>query len=507
MQTLHRVRDRLVGDRTSLMNQIRSLLLERGHIVAQGRARLAVALTELLDGEERVLAARIHELIGDMRRQWVALDERIKAFDAEFAAAAKAQDGAKRLLSIPGIGALNATALVAAMGDAGTFARGRDLAAWLGLVPRQVTTGGRPKLLGITKRGSKYLRKMLIQGARSALPTLKAGDTPVGVWLRGLLARAHLNTAVVALAAKMARTVLGAAAARRCLQGRARGTSGGLKPDRLTRTGVGLRCLWVATRRWPDCQPVSWNPPAKDGTRCRPLMRTRTRGSPSWPTARRKAGYVCADRSSWTRETTCRRGGPYVLDAPAAFACALIEVPSRNTMPRSAPPAFARSNRRSQTPRRDHRMKICAAFHHGPNSVGIERHFAPFRHRQTIASTVRRRFDGGTLACGRQASTRGSSTDHSASVKTILASASAETTWSPDQTLTGPSDDRRKPVSGRSDPGAGGLADLAAQGAVRDPAPRDRTWFSERKSPNWRHTPPRRSGPVHCRDSRAHRTV
>ena len=207
MQTLHRVRDRLVGDRTSLMNQVRSLLLERGHVVAQGRAQLAAALAKLLDGEGRVLASRIHELIGDMRRQWVALDERIKALDAEFAAAAKAQDGAKRLLSIPGIGALNATALVAAVGDAGTFARGRDLAAWLGLVPRQVTTGGRPKLLGITKRGSKYLRKMLIQGARAALPTLKAADTPVGAWLRGLLGRAHLNTAVVALAAKMARTV------------------------------------------------------------------------------------------------------------------------------------------------------------------------------------------------------------------------------------------------------------------------------------------------------------
>lgn len=205
MQTLHRVRDRLVGDRTSLMNQIRSLL--RGHVVAQGRARLEVALAELLDGEQRVLAPRIRELIADMRRQWVALDERIKAFDAEFAAAARTQDGAKRLLSIPGIGALNATALVAAIGDAGTFARGRDLAAWLGLVPRQVTTGGRPKLLGITKRGSKYLRKMLIQGARAALPTLRAGDTRVGAWLRGLLARVHLNTAVVALAAKMARTV------------------------------------------------------------------------------------------------------------------------------------------------------------------------------------------------------------------------------------------------------------------------------------------------------------
>ena len=76
------------------------------------------------------------------------------------------------------------------------------------------------------------------------------------------------------------------------------------------------------------------------------------------------------------------------LDAPAAFGCALIEVPSRNTMPRSAPPAFARSNRRSQTPRRDHRMKICAAFHQSPSSVGIERHFAPFRHRQTIGLTA-----------------------------------------------------------------------------------------------------------------------
>jgi transposase len=207
MQTLHRVRDKLVGDRTSLMNQIRSLLLERGFVVAQGRAKLASALADLLDGDRRILASRIHELIVDMRRQWLALNERIKAFDAEFVSAANTQDDAKRLLSIPGIGALNATALVAAVGDAGTFARGRDLAAWLGLVPRQATTGGRPKLLGITKRGSKYLRKMLIQGARAALPTLRASDTRVGAWLRRLLARAHLNTAVVALAAKMARTV------------------------------------------------------------------------------------------------------------------------------------------------------------------------------------------------------------------------------------------------------------------------------------------------------------
>ncbi len=207
MQTLHRVRDGLVGERTSVMNQIRSLLLERGHVVPQGKAKLAAGLVDLLDGEKPVLAPRIHLLILEMRKQWVALDERISAFDAEFTEQARDDEGTRRLLTIPGIGPLNATALVAAIGDARSFARGRDLAAWLGLVPRQATTGGKPKLLGITKRGSKYLRKMLIQGARAALPTLKAGDSRIGAWLRGLLARAHSNTAVVALAAKMARIV------------------------------------------------------------------------------------------------------------------------------------------------------------------------------------------------------------------------------------------------------------------------------------------------------------
>ena len=207
MQTLHRVRDRLVAERTSLMNQIRSILLERGHIVPQGRAKLAAALVELLNDPGPALSARMAMLVSDMRARWQSLDERIAAFDREFAEAA-AQDGhMRRLLTIPGIGALNATALVAAVGDAGTFARGRDLAAWLGLVPRQATTGGKPQLLGITKRGSRYLRKLLIQGARSAMPTIRKTDTRLGAWLRGLLARSHPNTAVVALAAKLARIV------------------------------------------------------------------------------------------------------------------------------------------------------------------------------------------------------------------------------------------------------------------------------------------------------------
>jgi len=145
--------------------------------------------------------------VSDMRALWQALDERIAAFDREFAEAAAQDKHARRLLTIPGVGSLNATALVAAVGDARTFARGRDLAAWLGLVPRQATTGGKPRLLGITKRGSRYLRKLLIQGARSAMPTLRKTDTRLGAWLRGLLARAHPNTAVVALAAKLARIV------------------------------------------------------------------------------------------------------------------------------------------------------------------------------------------------------------------------------------------------------------------------------------------------------------
>jgi transposase len=207
MQTLHRVRERLVGERTSLMNQMRAILLERGVVVAQGRAKLWLKVKELLADGCDMLGQRIRLLISDMQEQWCRLDERIGKFDAEFVDQARNDAAARRLTSIPGIGALNATALVAAVGNAESFGRGRDLAAWLGLVPRQMTTGGKPRLLGITKRGSKYLRKMLIQGARAAMPTLSQGDTALGKWLRSLLARAHSNTVVVALAAKMARII------------------------------------------------------------------------------------------------------------------------------------------------------------------------------------------------------------------------------------------------------------------------------------------------------------
>jgi transposase len=204
VQVLHRVRDRLVGQRTALTNQIRSILLERGIVVAQGRRKLLDALAAL-SSDGGGVGPRVRLLLDDMLDQWRALDDRIMAMDDEFADMARNDPAARRLATIPGIGVLNATALVAAIGDGRTFSRGRDLSAWLGLVPRQATTGGKPRLLGITKRGSKYLRKLIIQGARAALPSLSRTPTPLGSWLRGLLSRAHGNTVVVALASKLAR--------------------------------------------------------------------------------------------------------------------------------------------------------------------------------------------------------------------------------------------------------------------------------------------------------------
>jgi transposase len=208
MQTLHRARDRLVGERTALINQLRAILLERGMTVPQGRRKLEQYLAAMSDaGDDTSLSLRMRRLIDDMRAEWLELDRRIAALDNEFAACARSDADARRLATIPGIGVLNATALVAAVGTACTFARGRDLAAWLGLVPRQITTGGKPRLVGITKRGNKYLRKLLIHGARSAMPALAASVTPLGGWLRGLLTRVHKNAAVVALANKLARIV------------------------------------------------------------------------------------------------------------------------------------------------------------------------------------------------------------------------------------------------------------------------------------------------------------
>lgn len=206
LQVLHRARERLVLARTSLVNQLRAVLLERGIVLPKGRAVLMRRLDEIgLD--DLPVSTRTVQLLKDLRRECGALDQRIEAYDEEFTALTRTDEQARRLAGIPGVGAINATALVAAVGDGSAFAKARDLAAWLGLTPRQHSTGGKTKMLGISKRGNRYLRKQLIHGARAALPHLAAKSTTMGAWLRQLLARAHPNIVVVALAAKLARII------------------------------------------------------------------------------------------------------------------------------------------------------------------------------------------------------------------------------------------------------------------------------------------------------------
>ena len=181
MQTLHRSRDRLVGERTALINQLRAILLERGYIAPQGKRKLERFLTVLMDEQGGAgLSSRMILLVADARAQWAELDRRIEAFDAEFVRWARENEDARHLVTIPGFGAIVASALVAAVGRAEAFDRSRDLSAWLGIVPRQFTTGGKPRLLAISKRGNKYLRKQLIHGARAALPYVTERDAPLG---------------------------------------------------------------------------------------------------------------------------------------------------------------------------------------------------------------------------------------------------------------------------------------------------------------------------------------
>jgi len=147
VQALHRARERLVAERTALINQMRAVLLERGIVLPQRRRAVAVWVDAPRDeNTPDCLSPRIRLLVTDMRAEWAELDRRIAAFDEEFAASARQDEAARRLATVPGIGPINATALVAAVGDGSAFGRARDLAAWLGLVPKQATTGGKPKL-------------------------------------------------------------------------------------------------------------------------------------------------------------------------------------------------------------------------------------------------------------------------------------------------------------------------------------------------------------------------
>lgn len=207
MQTLHRVRDRLVGRRTALVNQIRAILLERGLTFAKGRRGMARLLPELLAAGTDEVSAGMRELLALLWEEWQDLERRVCSCTTRIEAAAEEDETCRKLAAVPGIGPLTATALVAAVADGSMFQRARDLPAWLGLVPQQRSTGGKTRLLGISKRGNSYLRRLLVVGAQSARLNLNRERHPrLGEWLTRLEQRAHRNTAVVALANKLART-------------------------------------------------------------------------------------------------------------------------------------------------------------------------------------------------------------------------------------------------------------------------------------------------------------
>jgi transposase len=205
LQALHRVRERLQNQRTSLVNQLRVFLLERGLIVRRGRAYLWNHLPTILADIEEAVSPRLFRLISSIVQQWQDLELRIREADQEISAVATADESCRRLQTIPGVGPLVATAMVAAIGNGSAFGKGRHFSAWLGLVPQQRSTGGQTKLLGISKRGNEYLRRLFIHGARSVALHVKRDRHSFGEWITSLQNRAHANVANVALANKLAR--------------------------------------------------------------------------------------------------------------------------------------------------------------------------------------------------------------------------------------------------------------------------------------------------------------
>ena len=205
LQALHRVRDRLVSRRTSIINQIRAFLLERGITFRQGRLYLRKNMPAILENAEITLSPRMRGLVHELWQEWLSIESQIDHSTGEIEIIAKHDVSCRRLLDVPGVGSLVATAMIAAVGNGSAFAKGREFAAWLGLVPRQYSTGGKSKLLGISKRGNQYLRRLFIHGARSVMMHVDRQQHPLGKWMNQLEARVHRNVAVVALANKLAR--------------------------------------------------------------------------------------------------------------------------------------------------------------------------------------------------------------------------------------------------------------------------------------------------------------
>jgi transposase len=206
MLALHRVRSRLVGQRTGVTNQIRGLLLERGITVRQGFAPLRQALPGILGSSSDALSPRLVRLISDLMEDWHRLDERIAHVSAEIEALAAQDEHCQRLMSVPGVGPIISSAMVAAIGTGAGFKQGRDFGAWLGLVPKQESTSDRTILGKISKRGNTYLRTLFVQAAHIVLVSRPhAARLSLWPWIETAGRRLHRNMLVIALANKLAR--------------------------------------------------------------------------------------------------------------------------------------------------------------------------------------------------------------------------------------------------------------------------------------------------------------
>jgi transposase len=207
VQALHRIRSRLVADRTRLTNQIRGLLGEHGIVIAKNIAKLRQAVAGIIGDSNDNLPHLVRALIGEMHQELDELDCRIAGYDRRIRELFRNSELCQRLGKIEGIGPMTATALLAAVGDGQCFKNGRQFAAWLGLVPKQRSSGGRARLFGISKRGDRYLRTLLIHGARAALGRVRGKQDPRSLWLGKMRERRHPNIVAVALANKNARIV------------------------------------------------------------------------------------------------------------------------------------------------------------------------------------------------------------------------------------------------------------------------------------------------------------
>ena len=206
MQHMHRARRLAVRARTAQTNQLHGVLLEYGIEAPRRVPLLLVRLAEALEDAENELMAEMSALLSGLGAEVRRLNERVSQFDREIAALARRMPAARRLMEIPGVGVLTATALAAAVGDGKEFRNGREMAAWLGLVPRQHSTGGKPTLLGISKRGDRDLRTLLIHGARAVMWRAPKRTDRRSRWVVELARRRGPNVAAVALANKNART-------------------------------------------------------------------------------------------------------------------------------------------------------------------------------------------------------------------------------------------------------------------------------------------------------------